>query len=176
MDGKAYAFKMSFGSSATTYDANYAMEKNLIQKRQNPVTTALVDATTVNAEASETEKYVQLTLSEATSTAQDFLLVDDSIMRALDATVDKMVIRIYNASSETVSGQMMIKYGKNLKTYAGYGSIDLKPGMNMISINNFAGFRWNDIKYIHSLRISVGEKGDAMRNGLYFVDMTVYKK
>ena len=48
--------------------------------------------------------------------------------------------------------------------------------MNILTISNFAGFRWSDIKYIDSLRIAVGEKDDAARDQLYFVDMTVYKK
>ena len=167
---------MSFGSSATAYDAAYVFENEIIATRNVPVTTELVDATTVNSQAAATEKYIRLHLAEATTSAQDFLLVDDSIIKALDKTVDKFTVRIYNASADTLSGQLLMKYGKNLKTFSKYADIEIKPGMNVFSINNFAGFRWSDIKYIDSVRVMVGEKGDAARDCLYFVDMSVYKK
>lgn len=176
VDGKTYSVTMSFGSSATAYDAAYVFENEIIATRNVPVTTELVDATTVNSQAAATEKYIRLHLAEATTSAQDFLLVDDSIIKALDKTVDKFTVRIYNASADTLSGQLLMKYGKNLKTFSKYADIEIKPGMNVFSINNFAGFRWSDIKYIDSVRVMVGEKGDAARDCLYFVDMCVYKK
>ena len=175
-DGKSYGIEMGFGSEATSYDAVYVNENGVIQTRNIAVTTELVDAVTVDPTAAAGQKYIHLLLAEATTSAQDFLLVDDGVIKALDATVDKFVIRLYNDSEETLSAQIMLKYGKNLKTFATYANIELTPGMNILTVSNFAGFRWSDIKYIDSLRIAVGEKDDAARDQLYFVDMTVYKK
>ncbi len=182
IDGNTYSIQMNFGSGATTYDAAYAEDNGVIQTRNIQVTTEMVAATTVNPDAAADEQYMRLYLAEAPKNSkQDFLLVDDNVIKKLDETVDKFVIRLYNASTDTIESQIMIKYGKNLKSYATYANIELVPGMNVLTISNFAGFKWKDIKYIHSLRVAVGnevdyEQGSAARDYLYFVDMTVYKK
>jgi hypothetical protein len=48
--------------------------------------------------------------------------------------------------------------------------------MNTLSLNNLEGFNWAKRKYINSVRIIIGAKGDEARDFIYFVDMSVYKK
>ena len=174
VDNKTYGFTLSFGNEASTYNATYANEKGVVQKRYVDVTTELVNANTVNPDAAATDKYIQVKLAAATEQVrQDFLLVDPSVIRELDKTVNKVVIRIYNASNEKVSGELSLRLGN--KKYSNYGSIELAPGMNTLTIGGFAGMRWHEIQYIDYFRIIVGELNDGARDTLYYVDMTVYK-
>jgi hypothetical protein len=174
VEGKTYGFTLGFGNEATTYGAQYAFDKGVVQKRGLDVATELVDATTVNPEAAATDKYIRLTLAAATDKVrQDFLLVDNAVIRALDKTVNKVTVRIYNASSETVAAELSLRNGN--KRYSNYGSVDLAPGMNVLTVSGFEGMRWQDIQFIDCFRIIVGQVNDDVRDCLYYVDMTVYK-
>lgn len=175
VDGVEYGFALGFGSSATTYDANYAYTNSIITKRNISVSTALVDALTVDPTAAAGVKYVQLSLGEATTSAQDFLITDKNI-KALSDKDNKFMLRLYNATDMEVKVELLLEYGSSLKSYNTYQTYTLKPGMNTLSVNNLEGFNWKKRKYINSLRIIVGTKGDPARNWIYFVDMSVYKK
>ncbi len=178
VDGQTLGFGMSFGSSSVNYNAQYANDNNVVQTRTQvmPVTTKLVLAQSVDSTAQAGEQWLQLSFVKADKkVAQDFLLVDDNVIKNLSVEANKFVIRLYNSSQETLSAELLMQYGKSLNTYTKYESLQLKPGMNVISINNIDGMKWHDLKYINRVRINVGKVGDEARDCLYFVDMSVYK-
>ncbi len=174
--GRSYAFEMDFGNSAIGYDAQYVYDNGVIQKRQISVSTGEpVLATTVNPAASADEKYLQLLLGEAVGVEQDFLLVDDNVIRKLSAADKKFVVRLYNASDVEIKVQLKIKYDNGSKGYSSYSSLELKPGENSLVISGLDSFRWQKLKEIESIRIVIGEPDDAARDCIYFMDMSVYR-
>ena len=173
VDGVKYAISMSFGNSAVGYDAQYIFDNDVVQKRYVTVSTELVDAKTVNAGAENGAKYLQLHLGSAEVVAQDFLLVDDNTIAKLSKADKKFTVRLYNASDETISAELLLKYESDGK-YSSYTTLTLKPGENVLEVNNIDSFNWAKIKSILEVRIIIGSKGDAPRDCLYLMDMSVY--
>ena len=169
VDGKTYGFALGLGSSVENYNANYAYTNGIISKRNISVGTSLATPTGLS------EQYVRLSLGNATTSAQDFL-IKDKVIKNLSAVDNKLLIRLYNDSDTEVKAEMLLEYGQKLGSYNTYSTITLKPGMNTLSLNNLEGFNWTKRKYINSIRIIVGAKGDTARDFIYFVDMSVYKK
>lgn len=179
VNGKTYGVKMGFGSSSTNYTAEYFKTNNVIQTRRVEVTTELVNAVNViGGEVSTEEKWLKLSFAEATAAAQDFLIVDDNVLKNLSVDGDKLVIRFFRPRrlQEPIKASLLIEYGNSLGSYTKYVDFEIKAGYTVVSINNLSGFRWSDLKYINKLRITLGQKGDEARTDLYFVDMSVYKK
>ena len=172
-DQTTIQLKMNLGSGAMSYNAEYAFTNGIIQKRSIDVSTQLVDAITVDANAKDGQKYVQITLGEAKTAVHDFLIIDE-VIKQIGEDDDKLVIRLFNAG-QPVAIELMIRNG-NDQSYVTKETMTLQTGMNSISLNNLYGFNWNKIKFIENLRIKVGEKGDAERNDIYFVDMALYKR
>ena len=148
-------------------------ENGVVKKRYISVETELVDAKTVNAQAAEGAKYVRLHLGAADAVAQDFLLIDDNTIGKLGKENKKYTVRIYNASMESISAELLIKYASD-KKYTTYTTLTLKPGENVLEVNNLDGFNWAKLKSILEIRVIVGAKGDAARDCLYLMDMSVY--
>lgn len=176
IDGVTYGYSQGLGGGADVYNAKYISDNNIVQTRRVPVTASLVDARTVNSSAAAGTKYVKLSLADAEATAtQDFLLKNDALFHSLGKTDDKLLLGIYNASSDEVPVQLYIDYGNGLGRYMKYVEQTLKPGMNNLSIDNLSGMNWKKIKYINSLRIIVGNAGDAARDYLYLTEIAVHK-
>lgn len=174
--GKTYGFAFSFASTSTNYNAQYFYDNSVVQKRYGDVSTKLVNPADIVGEAVAEDKWLQLSLAKSEKATQDFLLVDDKSIKKLHEGADKVVIRIYNASAETISSEVLIEYGNDLGAYASYETIQLKPGYNTVTIGNLSAKNWKEFKYINRLRMTIGEKGDAARDFLYLVDMSVYEK
>lgn len=170
--GKTLPLKMDWGSGSVTYYATDVFNANAITKRNIEVATELVDAKAVNSEAREDEKYIKLTLGEATSAAQDFLITCDMI-KSIGKKDDKLVIQLYN-TGKYVAAELMIKHG-NDGSYVTKETVNLETGMNSLSLNNLYGYNWDKIKFIENVRIKIGAKGDAARDSIYFVSMALYK-
>ena len=173
VDGKEYALSMSFGNSAVGYDAQYIYDNDVVQKRYISVSTELVDAKTVNESAADGVKYLQLHLGAADAVAQDFLLIDENTIAKLDKEDKKFTVRLYNASQETISAELLLKYESDGK-YSSYTTVTLKPGENVLEVNNIDSFNWAKIQSILEVRIIIGAKGDSPRDCLYLMDMSVY--
>jgi hypothetical protein len=169
VDGKTCGFALGLGSSVENYNANYAYTNGIITKRNISVGTSLATPTGLS------EQYVRLSLGNATTSAQDFL-IKDNVIKGLSAEDNKLLIRLYNDSDTEIKAEMLLEYGQKLGSYNSYSTITLKPGMNTFALNNLEGFNWAKRKFINSIRIIVGAKGDAARDFIYFVDMSVYKK
>lgn len=176
VNGKTYGFAFSFASTSTNYNAQYFFDNNVVQKRYGDVSTQLVNPADVVGETVAEDKWLQLFLAKSEKATQDFLLVDDKSIKKLHEGADRVVIRIYNDSTETIPAEVLIEYGNDLGSYAGYETIQLKPGYNTITIGNLTAKNWKEFKYVNRLRITIGEKGDDARDFLYLVDMSVYKK
>lgn len=173
--GRTLGLYMNFGSASTNYNAAYAMENGIIKQRatnSNTVATELVNATIVNSAAEADEKYIKLLLGEASTAIQDFV-IDSEVIRAINTTDDKLVIRLFNAG-EPVNVEFMIRRGSD-KGWETKGSMTLENGINSISFNGLSGYNYNKIGYIDGVRVRIGAKGDSARDYIYFVDMTVYK-
>jgi len=173
---KTHTFNMDFGSSSQSYDAVYAYNNGIVKERYLGVDTQLVDARTVNPKAGETEKYLRIDLSEATSTIyHDFIIVDKNVVNKLSAADNRLSITLYNATDEDINTTLAFEYGNNLGRYRSWSSWELKPGLNEISLSNMESLKWHSIKYINSVRLIVGKENDPACS-LYFVDMSVYQK
>lgn len=173
---KTLRYVQSLGSGASDYKAEYLYDNNAIQERLVSVDTALVDGTSVNANATAGEKYIHLTLGEATQAAQDFILRDDNVIKKLGVEDDKLVIRLYNTSDQVIQLEILMDYGQQVGQYYRAMQVELKPGENTITIGNLSGYNWKKRKYINSIRFIIGAKGDKARDCLYFINFTVYKK
>ena len=173
--GRTLGLKMNFGSASTSYDAVYANTNAIIKQRANnssTVATELIDATLINASADANEKYIKLLLGQAETAIQDFI-IDSEVVKAINSTDDKLVVRLYNAGAP-VDIEYMIRRG-NDNGWDTKGVMTLQSGMNSISYSGLSGYNWNKIQFINGLRIRIGAKGDGARDYIYFVDMTVYK-
>ncbi|MBE5749457.1 MAG: DUF4091 domain-containing protein [Clostridiales bacterium] len=178
-DGASCGVKFNLGDSAISYDAAYAYDNEIINRRSDKSTPVevgeLIDATTVNPNAAAGEKYLPISLGEAKDAAQDFLLIDKDVIKKLSAKDRKFVVRLYSTAEEEISASILLKYANGESGYSTYdNSIKIKPGENILIINNIDGFLWRRIKGIENIRIQIGSKGDAARSCIYFIDMSVY--
>ena len=131
-------------------------------------------ASTVNENATADEKYLRLFLGEATGGKQEILLKDPDVIRKLSANDKKFTVTFYNATEEEIPVQLTLCYGNRLDRYSTYNNdLVLKSGLNTFVINNLDGFTWTKYLYIDNVRFVFGEKGDAARDGIYFVNMAV---
>lgn len=177
VDGMKLGLNMSFGSEMRLYDAKYMYDGGLLSKRSVEFTQTLVDAKTVNPNAADGEKYIQLAYEVADAKKkQDFILKDDSVIKKLDDKADKFIFRIYNASNATIKADLHFEYGNEPGIYTQYTTVNLEPGMNTVTVSNLYGFRWSKLKYISKMRFTFGGYGDGKRDCLYVVDMSVYMK
>ena len=190
VDGKEYKVQMSFGASASSYNATYAIENNVITNRHSKmsVETSLVDATTVNPNAKAGDKYVKMKLGEALDNApMSIRWLDNNVIKALSKQDSKFVVRIYNTLNEDIECSLYLEYGNSIGIYERKGKVTLAPGMNVLPITGLDRLRWTKIKYINSFRLDVGYSkigytenlGGTYINRyaecLYFVDMSVYR-
>ena len=174
---KTYGVQMDFGKGAIAYGAEYLYENDMIVKRRTDIEVcAPTDATSVNPNANIGDKYLQIKMSEAKETAQDFLIVGD-VIKAIGKNDRKLVIRLYNNSSNTVKTTLYVKYQYDGKQqgYDAYASdISLTPGENTFVINGLDSMLWQRLVRINEIRFAFGAKGDAARDYIYFMDMSVF--
>ncbi len=181
VDGETLGFKLELGVSAQGYDAQYAFDNAVISSRKSNVNaskveTSLIDAITVNSNASADEKYVQISVGKANDALlkSEFVLKDSAI-KAIDGTCKKFTIRLYNSSSEKIVAGLSIKYGNNLRLYSQYSTFELNSGENVVVISGLDTFKWRQLKHIEEIKIELGQPGDPARDCIYFMDMTIYK-
>ena len=173
--GTVYGLNLSFGSSSTSYNAKEFDENEYITERYVKVKTKLVDAKTVNPDAADGEKYLQIKLDDAEKDVYQDFLITGSVVTSMSEKDNKCVIRIYNVSENEVNVKLALKY-ESKDEYKTWSNYTLKSGMNEIALNNMEGLRWKSIKSIKQFRLIVGKEGDKARDYLYFVDMSVYQK
>ena len=179
VNGKKLVFELDLGASAQGYDGVYAFENSVIAKRNNAaaseVSTVLINAKSINPDASADEKYVQITLGQTQkeNVKSDFVLRGD-VIEQIKGDCKKFAIRIYMTSDEDTDAVLSIRYA-NSKAFSAYSQTVLKKGENVLLISGLESFRWNELKNISEIRIEIGNPQDAERNDLYFMDMSVYK-
>lgn len=174
-NGNVYTFAMEMNSSATTYDAAYLIDKISAFKPNVPCETSLVDA----MEEGATGKYVKMYFStKAVNTQHMVVLKDDETIKKIGKDTDKLVLRFYNAQPEgkEIRFRLAFEYGSELEIYSTYTDIQMTAGMNTVVIENLYGVKWSRMKYINSIRLTIGNTGDSPVGDLYFVDMTIYNK
>ncbi len=180
VDQNILGFRLELGNSAQGYDAEYAFNNNVISRRNNvnasTVETVLVDATTVNPNALDGEKYVQIKMGQTNNDnlKSEFVLKDSSI-KSIDGTCKKLAIRIYNSSSESIDAGLAIRYGNNLRLYSVYSDFVINSGENVILIAGLDSFKWRQLLYIDEIKIELGKPRDPARDCIYFMDMSIYK-
>ncbi len=171
INGKTYSFAMETDSSATTYNAEYLLSK--LSAYKTPCTLSLVDAIGEGT----TGKYVKMNFTtKATDTQHMVVLKDDATIKKIGSTTDKLVLRFYNDQSTEVRFRLAFEYGSDAGIYSTYTDIYLTPGINTIVIENLYGVKWSKMKYINSIRFTIGQTGDDPFGGVYLVDMTIYNK
>ena len=179
VNGKKLVFELDLGASAQGYDGVYAFENSVIAKRNNAaaseVSTVLINAKSINPDASADEKYVQITLGQTQkeNVKSDFVLRGD-VIEQIKGDCKKFAIRLYKTSDEDTDAVLSIRYA-NSKAFSAYSQTVLKKGENVLLISGLESFRWNELKNISEIRIEIGNPQDAERNDLYFMDMSVYK-
>lgn len=106
------------------------------------------------------------------------VLKDDATIKKIGKNTDKLVLRFYNAQPEgkEIRFRLAFEYGSELDIYSTYTDIMMSPGMNTVVIENLYGVKWSRMKYINSIRFTIGQTGDDPVGDLYFVDMTIYDK
>ena len=181
VDGNVYGVNASFGSSMTLYDAEYLYDNETITENSVSVNQELVAANTVDPSASADAKYLKLKFAsgEAANKAdrkEHDIIFDDDIIRALDKNADKLIITLYNASSEEITLRPYLEYESEMGIFNTYSKAVLKPGINKITIANLYGFRWSKIKRINTIMFEIGTAGSPAREDIYVVDMCVYMK
>lgn len=173
--GGEYGFDLEIGSSSTQYNAEYLLQNSVVKRKNIAFTQSLVNAAEVNADETD-GKYLKLDFEKATAQyEQSFMLQDNETIKKLNAGSDKLLIRIYNPYNESITYKLGVEYGNELGIYNMMRTDELLPGMNTIAINNLYGFKWSKLKYINSIRITLGSRGDAERT-VYVADMSVYNK
>ncbi len=188
--GKQYGFSLPINSSSNVYDASY-LENIISSGYSNEIETAVVQASTVVAEATGNWLKLDLTKAIDSKPGQHFVLKDDSVIKKWNKDTDKAIIRIYNPTDKEIEFNLQVAYGGDMdgnKPY--YTRIirdNLKPGENSITINNISSLKWRNVKYIHSLRMVITGTGlganetttspnEDIARTLYLMDMSVYMK
>lgn len=170
-NGNMYSFAMKMNSSATTYGAEYL--KNKLSAYKTPCDLSLVDA----IEEGATGKYVKMNFTtKAVDTQHMVVLKDDATIKQIGADTDKLVLRFYNDSPDEIRFRLAFEYGSDEGIYSTYTDIYLTTGMNTVVIENLYGVKWSKLKYINSIRFTIGQTGDDPFGDVYFVDMTIYNK
>ncbi len=192
VDGATLSFGLGTASSSTVYNAEYFYENEIISKPQGDlafrkwpeVTTTLVDALTVNANALAGEKYIQFAIGDGWNYYhQTIEFVDENTIRKIGSTTDKFVMELYNASEEQMMLDIMFEYANEENIFTTYITDVFEPGLNSYSMNNMYAMNWAKYGYINRIRIrfyTLDEDRNKVlnkaRDDIYFVGMSVYKK
>ncbi len=168
-----YGFGITINSSSSNFNAEYIVTNDIISQHKVSVESSLVNASTVVEGL--VGKMVKLDFAAATFENDQIIhLRDVNSLGTIDATSDKLVMKIYNPTDRDIKIKLSAEYKNEPAIFNVLRETTLKPGMNEISLNNLSGYNWPKIKRIETLRITFGEKNDAART-LYLVDMTLYK-
>ena len=188
VSGKTYGVEMSFGSGLSTYDGEYLEEIVSMRNKNVPkVIETVVDASTVVA--GQEGKWLHLDIAEGLEkleegeqeTAdrkklqQEIVIKDSNSIRKINASTDKLLINLYNASDKDITIELGIEYGNEIGIFNKYTTIVVEPGFGFVSINNLNATNWGYVKYINQIKVKVGAPGDPACDSLYLINMTIYK-
>ena len=106
---------------------------------------------------------------------QEIVIKDSNSIRKINASTDKLLINLYNASDKDITIELGIEYGNEIGIFNKYTTIVVEPGFGFVSINNLNATNWGYVKYINQIKVKVGAPGDPACDSLYLINMTIYK-
>ncbi len=184
IDGKTYTVGNKLPSTATVYDASYLKDK-IKQFNNNTPATISQENDVFGYDKALKIDFTERAWNLATIHALKF--VDDKTLGKINASTDKLVLRLYNSSSEDRTFFMNVEYKDDEGIY-NENQYVLKPGENMITLANLSGVKWSKRGKITSLRLMFGGLADAnikdvvysgkficeANADIYLIDMSIY--
>lgn len=100
------------------------------------------------------------------------VVLSDDFLAEIGADTDKMVLKLYNPTSDGILIDIGFKYTKRSTVYSVFTGI-LQPGWNVIEITNLYGYNWLNYGNVDSVYYYIGEQGDSARS-IGFGEIEVY--
>ena len=157
----------------TFYNAEYFVDGNGVKSGSlTELTVETVKGNSVNASEIMDIDYACLNFAKATDVAQK-VDITSSVISDMDSFTTKVIIELYYDSDAPLTVSLGYKC-TNKKSITQITDLTLVKGVNKLVYEGMATIDWKLIGKIEAFRIEVGEIGDAARNDLYLVGVSIF--
>jgi hypothetical protein len=174
VDGNTLGISFDLNSVlGTFYNAEYFVDGNGVKSGSlTELTVETVKGNSVNASEIMDIDYARLNFAKATDVAQK-VDITSSVISDMDSFTTKVIIELYYDSDAPLTVSLGYKC-TNKKSITQIADLTLVKGVNKLVYEGMATIDWKLIGKIEAFRIEVGEIGDAARNDLYLVGVSIF--
>ena len=169
VNGKTLSFNFNIGGKTTVNNAE-TIESGF-SKGTVSVTSSLVDASVVDGSEG---KFVKLDIAEAVAKHQSINWAN-TVLSTINSSTSKIILHIYNPTESEIPFKLFVKFsGVTINTEL--VSVNLKPGMNEVTVDGINSFNWTRYKGIENamMYFSTDSTSGGAARTVYIKDLVAY--